>query len=83
MPALAWILIGTGCAVLEFLLSSFRFIWLAVAGLFVALAVKIGLIPALGDQLLAFMVLSAILLFFARPLVLRKIKNRSPDSKEN
>lgn len=83
MPALAWILIATGCAVLEFLLSSFRFIWLAVAGLFVALAVKIGFIPALADQLLAFMVLSAILLFFARPLVLRKIKKRLSDPKEN
>lgn len=80
MPALAWILIATGCAVLEFLLSSFRFIWLAIAGLFVALAVKIGFIPTLSDQLLAFMVLSAILLFFARPIVLRKIKKRPSDS---
>ena len=82
MPALAWILIASGCAVLEFLLSSFRFIWLAVAGLFVALAVRIGLIPVLADQLLAFMIISAILLFFVRPPVLRRIKNRPPDSHE-
>jgi|GEM_PF-4765299 NfeD-like. len=83
MPALAWILIATGCAVLEFLLSSFRFIWLAVAGLFVALAVKIGLIPALADQLLTFMIISAILLFFVRPPVLRQIKKRSSDSRKH
>lgn len=80
MSAPAWILIATGCAVFEFLLSSFRFIWLAIAGLFVALAVKIGLIPVLADQLLAFMVISAVLLFFARPLVLRKLKKRSSDT---
>lgn len=79
MPALAWILIACGCAVFEFLLSSFRFVWLAIAGLFVALAIKIGFIPVLSDQLLAFMIISAILLFFVRPLVLRKIKKRPSD----
>lgn len=74
MPSLAWVLIAAGCAVLEMLLASFRFIWLAIAGLFTALAVRIGFIPALIDQLLTFMVLSIILLFFVRPPVLRKIK---------
>lgn len=80
MPALLWILAALFCMVLEFIFSSFRYIWLAVAGLLTALGVKLSLLPKISSQLLFFIACAALLLLLIRPVALRSIKRRQNES---
>ncbi len=76
MSALFWIIIALTCAVLDLALSSFRFIWLAVAGLLTALVVKAGLLPAISSQILFFVIASGLMLLLVRPVAIRYIKKQ-------
>ena len=55
--------------------SWFLFLWLAIAGVIVALLVQFGLLPGLEIQLLVFALLTLLLIIFTRPLVVKFVKS--------
>jgi len=80
MSALHWIIIGLVCGVVEILTAGFWFLWLALAGLLTALFVRIGLLPGISQQIIAFSIITLALIIFTRPIVMRFIKTRDTHS---
>jgi membrane protein implicated in regulation of membrane protease activity len=63
------------CGAIEIFTVGFWFLWLAIAGVIVALLVQFGLLPALEIQLLVFALLTLLLIIFTRPLVVKFVKS--------
>lgn len=75
MTFLEWILVAIICGAIEIFTAGFWFLWLAIAGVIVALLVQFGLLPALEIQLLVFALLTLLLIIFTRPLVVKFVKS--------
>ena len=75
MTFLEWILVAIICGAIEIFTVGFWFLWLAIAGVIVALLVQFGLLPALEIQLLVFALLTLLLIIFTRPLVVKFVKS--------
>ena len=75
MTFLEWILVAIICGAIEIFTVGFWFLWLAIAGVIVALLVRFGLLPALEIQLLVFALLTLLLIIFTRPLVVKFVKS--------
>ena len=75
MTFLEWILVAIICGAIEIFTAGFWFLWLAIAGVIVALLVQFGLLPALELQLLVFALFTLLLIVFTRPLVVKFIKS--------
>lgn len=80
MSALHWIIIALVCGVVEILTAGFWFLWLALAGLLTALFVKLGLLPGISGQIIAFSIITLVLIIFTRPIVMRFIKTKDTHS---
>jgi len=63
------------CGAIEIFTVGFWFLWLAIAGVIVALLVQFGLLPALEIQLLVFALFTLLLIVFTRPLVVKFVKS--------
>ena len=75
MTFLEWILVAIICGAIEIFTAGFWFLWLAIAGVIVALLVQFGLLPALEMQLLVFALFTLLLIIFTRPLVVKFVKS--------
>lgn len=75
MTFLEWILVAIICGAIEIFTVGFWFLWLAIAGVIVALLVQFGLLPALEIQLLVFALFTLLLIVFTRPLVVKFVKS--------
>ena len=75
MTFLEWILVAIICGAIEIFTVGFWFLWLAIAGVIVALLVQFGLLPALEIQLLVFALFTLLLIIFTRPLVVKFVKS--------
>lgn len=75
MTFLEWILVAILCGAIEIFTAGFWFLWLAIAGVAVALLVQFGLLPSLELQLLVFALITLLLIIFTRPLVMKFIKS--------
>lgn len=75
MTFLEWILVAIICGAIEIFTAGFWFLWLAIAGVIVALLVQFGLLPTLEMQLLVFALFTLLLIIFTRPLVVKFIKS--------
>lgn len=75
MTFLEWILVAIICGAIEIFTVGFWFLWLAIAGVIVALLVQFGLLPALEMQLLVFALFTLLLIIFTRPLVVKFVKS--------
>lgn len=71
MSSLQWILIAIVCGAIEVASFGFWFLWLGVSALLVALGVSLNLLGTLESQLLVFAFISALMIIFTRPLVLK------------
>lgn len=80
MSALHWIIIALVCGVVEILTAGFWFLWLSLAGLLTALFVKLGLLPGISGQIIAFSIITLVLIIFTRPIVMRFIKTKDTHS---
>lgn len=80
MSALHWIIIALVCGVVEILTAGFWFLWLALAGLLTALFVKLGLLPGISGQIIAFSIITLALIIFTRPIVMRFVKTKDTQS---
>jgi len=78
---LEWILVAIVCGAIEIFTAGFWFLWLAIAGVIVALLVQFGLLPALELQLLIFAVITLLFIIFTRPLIMKFV--RSNDTASN
>jgi len=72
---LEWILVAIVCGAIEIFTAGFWFLWLAIAGVVVALLVQFGLLPSLELQLLIFALITLLLIIFTRPLVMKFVKS--------
>jgi membrane protein implicated in regulation of membrane protease activity len=75
MTFLEWILVAIICGAIEIFTAGFWFLWLAIAGVIVALLVQFGLLPALELQLLVFALFTLLLIIFTRPLIVKFVKS--------
>lgn len=75
MTFLEWILVAILCGAIEIFTAGFWFLWLAIAGVVVALLVQFGLLPSLELQLLIFALITLLLIIFTRPLVMKFVKS--------
>lgn len=75
MTFLEWILVAIVCGAIEIFTAGFWFLWLAIAGVIVALLVQFGLLSSLELQLLVFAFITLLLIIFTRPLVMKFIKS--------
>ncbi|HOQ09198.1 MAG TPA: NfeD family protein [Syntrophomonadaceae bacterium] len=75
MTFLEWILVAIVCGAIEIFTAGFWFLWLAIAGVVVALLVQFGLLPSLELQLLIFALITLLLIIFTRPLVMKFVKS--------
>jgi len=71
-----WILVGFGLLVLEMLTPGVFFLFFAVSALLVGIVVGAGMDMPVWGELLAFSVLSIVLLLVFRGPILRKMKGR-------
>jgi membrane protein implicated in regulation of membrane protease activity len=76
MTSLQWILVAIVSGAIEVATAGFWFLWLGIAALLVALGVSLSLLPNLESQLLVFALLSALLIIFTRPLVVKLFKTQ-------
>lgn len=74
MSSLQWVLVAVIAGVVEIFSLGLWFLWLAISGLIVALATRLGLLTSLDIQLLVFALLTLIFIIFTRPLVLKFFK---------
>ncbi len=74
MSSLQWILVAIVSGAIEVASAGFWFLWLGVAALLVALGVSLNILVSLESQLLIFAILSALLIIFTRPLVVKLFK---------
>jgi len=72
---LEWILVAIVCGAIEIFTAGFWFLWLAIAGVVVALLVQFGLLPSLELQLLILALITLLLIIFTRPLVMKFVKS--------
>lgn len=75
MTFLEWILVAIVCGAIEIFTAGFWFLWLAIAGVIVALLIQFGLLPALEVQLLIFAIITLLLIIFTRPLVMKFVNS--------
>ena len=75
MTFLEWILVAIICGAIEIFTAGFWFLWLAIAGVIVALLVQFGLLPGLELQLLVFALFTLLLIIFTRPLIVKFVKS--------
>ena len=75
MTFLDCILVSIIFCSIEIFTVGFWFLWLAIAGVIVALLVQFGLLPALEIQLLVFALLTLLLIIFTRPMVVNFVKS--------
>lgn len=80
LSAIAWIVIGIACGIVEVFSLGFWFLWLALAALLTGLGVSIHILPSLTLQLIGFAVLTLVFIVFTRPLVMRFFKTRDVKS---
>ncbi len=74
MSSLQWILVAVVSGAIEVASAGFWFLWLGVAALLVALGASLNILLSLESQLLVFALLSALLIIFTRPLVVKLFK---------
>ncbi|MEN6349149.1 MAG: NfeD family protein, partial [Syntrophomonas sp.] len=80
MTSLQWILVAIVCGAIEIFTVGFWFLWLSLAGLLVALAVRLNFIPGLEAQLLVYALLTLLFIIFTRPLIVKFVKSNETAS---